>query len=109
MYLGFSGCIAAMAGMVVAAILTNCPYIRNTYPQQLCMISVFIIFLVLIVLTGDAKALIAHLFGLIFGMLVGTGFWPSSQEPLLPNWIKNTFKSAAIIVIIVLIVLVMFF
>lgn len=93
--LGFSGVLTSYVGMIVALFLSHCSYFQNRTRGQFCWIIVMLIILSLMVI-GVGQSVLIHLFGYVFGMLFGAGFYPKNIETDMKPFLQKIFMGLAI-------------
>lgn len=65
--------------MIISLIFAYCTYLKQRLGQSFCWLIVMMVILVVIVI-GFGQSLLIHLFGFLFGMLLGTAFIPKTME-----------------------------
>lgn len=73
--LGFSGVLTCYVGMIVLLIITHLTYIENRMPGSTCWIVLMIAMLSMAII-GSGASVIVHIYGYVFGMIIGLGFYP---------------------------------
>jgi len=73
--LGFSGVICACVGIIIAALILHCSYLRAMYSGAFYCVFCFMILLLILVI-GISPAGVVHLFGILFGLLFGLALYP---------------------------------
>ena len=91
MVLGFSGVLTAAIGIIIAALILHCSYLRAVYSTQFCMVCVMMV-LMLVFILALAPAGVIHLFGILFGILFGLAFYPTMQEAQVNPNVEKLFK-----------------
>jgi len=77
--MGLSGVLCASIGIMFAALILHCSYLRATTGAGFCMIIFTMIMLLIIVIMMGSTALL-YFFALIFGLLFGLALYPRSPE-----------------------------
>lgn len=73
--LGFSGVLCAYLGIILAAIIQHCSFLRQTQYNN-CYFATFIILLMMFFIIGLSSSGLIHLFGVLFGVLFGLALYP---------------------------------
>ena len=77
--LGFSGVLTSYIGMIMGLFLCHWSYLRARTGGSFCYIVVMLTVFSLMSIGFGESALI-HLFGYVFGMLLGVGLYPKNME-----------------------------
>ena len=102
--LGFSGVLCGYLGIILAAIIQHCSYLRATQYNQ-CYFVTFMIVIMLFFIVGLSSAGVIHLFGVLFGVLFGLALYPVMPECQPNPNVDKLFKifSVAFLVIVVIV------
>lgn len=77
--------LTCYVGMIVILLITHIGYIENRYPGSACWIVIMIAMLSLAII-GSGASVLVHIYGYVFGMVIGLGFYPKHQESsITPN------------------------
>ena len=102
--LGFSGVLCAYVGIMIAAIIQHCSYLKDNYYVQCCMICLMI-GLMMIFIVGLAPAGIVHLFGILFGLLFGLALYPVMPQCQPNPNVDKLFKIFAVAFLVIAVIL----
>jgi hypothetical protein len=89
--LGFSGVLCSCVGIILAALILHCSYLRAMYSTQFYMVFLMVI-LILFFIIGLAPAGVIHLFGILFGLLFGLALYPTMPEAQVNANVEKLFK-----------------
>ena len=94
-FLGFSGVLTAYVGMVISIVLMHCSYLRDRLGPAFCML-IFMMIILTIVVIGFGSSLLIHLYGFLFGLLLGFGFYPRLDSSDCSGSISHILKLVSI-------------
>ena len=102
--LGFSGALCGYIGIILAAIIQHCSYLKAMHYNQCYMVTTMII-VMLFFIVGLAPAGIVHLFGVLFGLLFGLALYPVMPECLPNPNVDKLFKIFSVAFLVIALIL----
>jgi hypothetical protein len=102
--LGFSGVISACVGIIIAALILHCSYLRAMYSGALYCVFCLMIML-LFMMIGISPAGVVHLFGILFGLLFGLALYPVMPEAQPNPNVEKLFKIFSVSFLVLAVIL----